>query len=153
LSLFLAEAHRSLALKRLLPYPKVPEVLEKLKKEYRLAIVTDAQRIYAAAELKNLDLYKYFDQVIISVDYGFKKPDRRLFKFALDKLGLQPEEAFYVGNDMYHDIFGAGRTGMRTIFYPTTYGRKSYGNTTPDYIIEAFDRLPEAINLLRKVKT
>jgi putative hydrolase of the HAD superfamily len=72
---------------------------------------------------------------VISGDHGFRKPDRRLFQIALDRLGINAENALYVGNDMYRDVHGAGRVGMRTVLVDSDQGRRSYRDCVPDFTI------------------
>ena len=148
LPLMLAELHRSLSHKRLQLYPDVPEVIRELRQRYALGIVTDAQSAYARPELASLGLADLFACIIVSGDYGYRKPDRRLFKAALQALKVRPEQAIYVGNDMYHDVFGARQAGLRTVFWPTQYGRKTHENTAADYIIYSFAQLREAVAFL-----
>ena len=148
LPLFLAELHRTLAYKRLELYPGVREVLGELSQHFTLGIVTDAQSAYAVPELNALGLGGLFACTIVSGDYGYRKPDPRLFQTALKALGVRPEQAIYVGNDMYHDIFGARQVGMRTVFWPTQFGRKAYPGVAADYIIYNFAQLREAVSFL-----
>src|SRR5947209_6198313 len=116
LPLFLAELHRGIARKRLRLYPQVQEVLDQLRPHYRMAVVTDAQSAYAVPELHAVGLLNYFNPVIVSGDYGYRKPDKRLFQKALDALELKSAQALFIGNDMYHDIFGAQQAGLKAIF-------------------------------------
>jgi putative hydrolase of the HAD superfamily len=148
LPLFLAELHRSLAHKRLQLYPDVLEVVRELGRRYALGIVTDAQSAYALPELNALGLGGLFACTIVSGDYGYRKPDRRLFEAALKALSVRPEQAVYVGNDMYHDVFGAQQAGMRAVFWPTQYGRKTHADVSADYIIYSFAQLREAVAFL-----
>ena len=105
--LFLAEMSRGISRRRLGLYPYVCEVLDVLREHYPLAIVTDAQSVYARGELHKVGLLGYFDPIIVSGDYGYRKPDRRLFQYALDGMGVAAGNSLYVGNDMYRDIYGA----------------------------------------------
>ena len=105
--LFLAEMCRGISRHRLGLYPHVLEVLDALRGRYPLALVTDAQSTYARGELHRVGLLGYFDPIIVSGDHGYRKPDRRLFQFALDGMAVAAENALYVGNDMHRDIFGA----------------------------------------------
>ncbi|MDP2725177.1 MAG: HAD family hydrolase, partial [Syntrophales bacterium] len=116
LATILAQIYRGISRKRLQLYPGVKEVLDELHSAYRMAIVSDAQPCYALPEIKAVGLDGYFDPVIISAHYGFRKPDRRLTEKALDIMKLAPAEVICVGNDMYRDIYGASRLGIRTIF-------------------------------------
>lgn len=145
LPLFLAELHRGIARKRLRLYPKVQEVLDQLRPHYRMAIVTDAQSAYAIPELHAVGLLSYFNSVIVSGDYGYRKPDARLFQKALDALEVQPTQALYIGNDMYRDIFGAQQLGLKAIFCSSNQGEKYHTGVHPDYVIYRFAELPEAV--------
>lgn len=146
LPLFLAELHRGIARKRLRPYPQVIETLEQLRLQYRLGVVSDAQSAYAVPELQAVGLRDYFDPIIISGDYGYRKPDARLFQQALTALEIRPEQAIFVGNDLYHDIAGAQQAGMKAIFVSYNQSNEPYQAIVPDYTIFRFAALPQAIN-------
>jgi putative hydrolase of the HAD superfamily len=148
LPLFLAELHRVLSHKRLALYPGVREVLVELSQHYTLGIVTDAQSAYAAPELRTVGLGGLFACQIVSGDYGYRKPDQRLFVSGLQALGVRPEQAIYVGNDMFHDVFGAQQAGLRAVFWPTQFGKKTHADVAPDYIIYSFAQLRDAVSFL-----
>ena len=82
-------------------------MLNTLRTSYRLGLVTDAQSCYVIPEVRAVGLDGYFEPVIISSHYGYRKPDSRLFTKALDKMGLTPAEVVCIGNDMFRDIHGA----------------------------------------------
>ncbi|MHB8909951.1 MAG: HAD family hydrolase [Syntrophales bacterium] len=138
LALTLAQIYRGISRKRLQLYPGVREVLDELCPVYQLAIVSDAQPGYALPEMKAVGLGSYFDPVIISAQFGYRKPDRRLMEKALGIMKLLPAEVLFVGNDMYRDIYGAGRLGIKTIFIDSNQGDKSHETTTPDYVAHRF---------------
>ncbi len=146
LPLFLAELHRGIARKRLRLYPQVREILDQLHPYYPMAIVTDAQSAYAVPELYAVGLLGYFNPVIISGDYGYRKPDIQLFQKALDALQVEPQQALFIGNDMHRDIFGPQQLNMKTIFISSNQGEKYYPGVQPHYIINNFAELPQAIN-------
>ena len=152
LPLFLAELHRAIARKRLRPYPEVPETLNQLRLRYHLAVVSDAQSAYALPELRAVGLLHYFNPIIVSGDYGFRKPDPRLFQKALDALKVRPEQALFFGNDIYHDIFGAQQVGMKAIFISSNQGNRSSQTITPDYTICSFAQVPQAVKYFMALK-
>jgi putative hydrolase of the HAD superfamily len=133
--LFLAEMYRGISRCRLRLYPHVREVLDVLRERYPLAAITDAQSAYARAELHKVGLLDYFDQIVVSGDHGYRKPDRRLFQLALDRMGVAAEHALYVGNDMHRDIFGAQEAGMTTVMVESDQGADVYLDCVPDYTI------------------
>lgn len=146
LPLFLAEMYRSLSRYRLQLYPGVKEVLTQLSPEYLLAAVSDGQSAWAMPELHSVGLSGYFEPVIVSGDLGFRKPDVRIFRHALDGLGMGPQEVLFVGNDMYRDIFGAQQLGIKAVFFRSNQGEQYREGVAADYIIYTF---PELLNAIR----
>ena len=57
-----------------------------------------------------------FDQMIISSEVGVAKPDPAIFHLALDKFGIQPQEAAFV-DDFIENIEGARAVGMTAIYF------------------------------------
>ena len=145
--LFLAEMARGISRRRLGLYPHVREVLGILREHCRLAIVTDAQSAYARGELHKVGLLGYFDPIIVSGDHGFRKPDPRLFQLALDGMAVAAENALFVGNDMYRDIYGAQEAGLTTVMFDSDQGQKIYQDCAADYTITDFRDLLKILGL------
>ena len=93
-------------------FPWVVETHEQLRDEgYRLSVVSNADG-RVEEELRNLEMRDYFERVYDSEVVGVEKPQPGIYELALADLGLQPEEAVFVG-DMFHiDIWGANRVGI-----------------------------------------
>jgi len=143
--LFLAELQRGITRKRLAIFPHTEEVLAQMKTRYRLAVVSDAQSAYGLPELRAAGLADYFGSVIISGDYGYRKPDQRLFQAALTQLKVRPEEAIFIGNDRFRDVHGARQVGMKTILFCPHGDPGGSLETEPDYILYQYADLPRAI--------
>lgn len=150
LSRILAQFYRAISRKRLKLYPDVKRVLDSLQQRYRMSVISDAQPSYALPEIKAVGLDGYFDPIIISADYGFRKPDLRLFRYSLDSMNLTPGEVIYIGNDMYRDIYGASRLGIKSIFVYSNQGTKFYKNVAPDYAASQFKDIITGIRVLTK---
>lgn len=148
LPLFLAEVQRGIARKRLALFPQELEVLDRLKARYALGVVSDAQTAYAVPELRAVGLHAYFQTIIVSGDYGYRKPDARLFQKALDVLQVDAAKAIFVGNDRYRDIFGAQQVGMKTVWFCSGLHPNNSHAAEPDYIVYRFADLPEAVDFL-----
>jgi putative hydrolase of the HAD superfamily len=146
LPLLLAETFRAASLFRLKRYQGVSGTIKELHQRYRLAVVSDGQKAYALAELNAVSLLEYFSPVIVSGNFGYRKPDRRLFEHALTAMELQPENVLFIGNDMRRDVFGAKQLGIKTVFFKSNQGEQDYAGAVPDYIIYSF---PELLNAVR----
>jgi len=143
--LFLAEMYRAVSLFRLQLYPEVKNVLEDLLPRFKLAAITDAQSPWALTEMRAVGIEAYFNPIIVSGDLRFRKPDRRIFEAALRGLNLAPKNVLFVGNDMYRDIYGAKKLGLKTVYFSSNQGRKTAEGVEPDYIIYRLVELRKAI--------
>jgi len=146
--LFLAEMQRGISRKRLAAFPQTQEILAQLRTRYSLAVVSDAQTAYAIPELNRAGLVEFFDPIVISGDYGYRKPDPRLFRTALEKLAIGPEEAIFIGNDPFRDIEAARQVGMKTILFCPNGYPGCPPERTPDYLLYYYADLPRAIQFL-----
>jgi putative hydrolase of the HAD superfamily len=142
---FLAEMHRAACRMRLQLYPGVAGTIERLHASYRLAIVSDAQTAYALPELHAVGIGHYFDPIIVSGNFGYRKPDQRLFQFALDGMQLEPAEVLFVGNDLYRDIHGPQKLGIKTVYFKSGEMTSNKGDAAPDYTIHHFPELLDAV--------
>lgn len=148
--LFLAELYRGISRNKLQLYPEVKDVLDGLRLRYSLAAISDAQSAYAVPELQAVGLLDYFKPIIVSGDYGYRKPDKRLFQKALDGLDMEAHHVLFVGNDMHRDIFGARQMGIKTVFLSSNQGEKEMSGVQADYVIYNFSELLQAIKYFEK---
>jgi putative hydrolase of the HAD superfamily len=144
--LFLAELYRGISRHRLQLYPDVKAVLTELHRRFKVAALSDAQSAWALPEIQAVGIESFLDPVIISSDYGFRKPNRKLFEAAVSAMEIEPKNLIFVGNDMYRDIFGASQLGIRTVFFKSNQGRQQMDGVRPDFIIYRFAELAQAIS-------
>ncbi|HEY1370072.1 MAG TPA: HAD-IA family hydrolase [Gaiellaceae bacterium] len=55
------------------------------------------------------------DSAVFSCSVGFRKPDPRIYRLCLEELGVEPEEALFVGDGANDELAGAERVGMRAV--------------------------------------
>ena len=145
-----AQVFRAASCLKLQLYPGVEETLNTLKLRYRLAALSDGQSAWALPEMEALGLGKYFNGATVSGDFGFRKPDRRIFQAALRTLNCPPEAVIFVGNDMYRDIYGAHEAGMKTVFFKSNQGDQEFRQLEADYVIYEFRELLQAVDFLNR---
>ncbi len=106
---------------KLTKLPYLDEVLAELKRKgFKLGIITNtvtSREEHVRVALRKIDVEKYFDYIITSVDAGHEKPDERIFMTALRALRTKSYEAVMVGNRISSDIVGGNRMGMITILF------------------------------------
>jgi putative hydrolase of the HAD superfamily len=91
--------------------PEVPAALDRLSGRVRMGVVSNANGT-VRAKLARVGLAGYFELIVDSHEVGIEKPDPRIFALALERMGVAPGEAAYVG-DLYHvDVVGAAAAGL-----------------------------------------
>lgn len=112
-----AQLFRVLSIEYIWLYPGVREALAALRADgHRLWLLTNAQRVFTAYELRLLGLENCFDGVYISSDYGCRKPDARFFEVLLQERALQPKRCLMIGNDRSTDVAGAQAAGIASLY-------------------------------------
>jgi HAD superfamily hydrolase (TIGR01662 family) len=100
--------------------PGVAEMLHRLKAlGYRLAIVSNGPVGNVDKVLAHYGLLELFDVMAISDEIGLRKPDPAIFRWALDRLGIDPADygrTVMVGNHLDRDVKGANATGMISVW-------------------------------------
>ena len=94
------------------PFDHVKEELSRLSEEgYRLGVISNWDK--TAVPLLDLHgLTPLFENIIISSEVGFEKPDTEIFKIALDRASVSVEDCLYVGDNYYDDGIGSRKAGM-----------------------------------------
>jgi putative hydrolase of the HAD superfamily len=92
-------------------YPEVPEVLDKLRPHFELAVISNFDGRLRLI-LRNLGISKYFAHVFISSELGADKPDPEIFRRALKVMHLEADEVLHVGDDPERDWKAAKAAGL-----------------------------------------
>ena len=82
--------------------------------------VTNGTKVAQNGKLRGSGLDKLLDEIFISEDIGFEKPDKRFFEPVIDKLreyGIEKNECVIVGDSDSSDIQGGINAGIRTVHY------------------------------------
>ena len=66
-------------------------------------------------DLEQMGLADRLDFAVFSSEVGVRKPHPQIFERALEALGVEPENALFVGDRLYEDVRGAGELGMTTV--------------------------------------
>lgn len=112
-----AQVFRMISMEYIRLYDGVPEALALLRGQgCRLWLLSNAQRVFTAYELRHLGLDTLFDGIYISSDHGCRKPDGRFFRALLEEQSLQKEHCLMIGNDRRTDIGGAQAVGLDTLY-------------------------------------
>ena len=129
---------RMLTTKSISAYPGLHQLLDSLRGKARIGIISNAQRLFTMPELSKFGLTGFFDPIVLSSDLGVRKPGPRIFRTALDAVGVPPEAAVFIGDNLYDDVYGAGSIGMKTIWIDrgTKLDPATPALTKPDFVVK-----------------
>jgi putative hydrolase of the HAD superfamily len=102
--------------------PGAIELLDKLKDNFQLHIITNGFPEVQQHKIVNGGLQHYFEVIITSEGCGYSKPDHRIYTHALKKSGSKKEEALMIGDDLLVDIIGAREAGWDQVFFNPAKG-------------------------------
>lgn len=96
------------------------DVLDTLEKnQIKMGILSNSSfsGVVLEEELAKHSLAHRFSFLISSIDYGFRKPYKRLFQLAVRKMNLEPQDIWFVGDKLEYDIRGALDSGLYPVWY------------------------------------
>jgi putative hydrolase of the HAD superfamily len=117
LGLFLEAEHAVWAPARVLG-STTHALLEALRaRDLRLGLVSNAfdPGWLLHRDLEQLGVAERIDFAVFSSELGKRKPHPAIFERALQELGVEAEDALFVGDRLYEDVRGAGELGMTTV--------------------------------------
>jgi len=125
------------------PFPEVKEVLSELKQRgLKIGLISNGyeEEIHIILEKANLENAAF--DIIIGVDTIKKvKPNPDIFRYAISKLDVKPEETVFVGDNVEADYKGAENAGIHALLVDRTEKRQSD--------IKTIKNLREVLSLIR----
>jgi len=107
----------------------------------RLGLVTNGQSQVQQAKIDILGIRESFHSIVVSEGAGCKKPDAAIFTIALEELGVNPSDAWYVGDHPRNDVYGAFQAGLFAVW---KQGVRQWDDTLdvrPDAVITELSEL------------
>jgi HAD superfamily hydrolase (TIGR01509 family) len=99
-------------------------------------------------DLADMGIAERLDAAVFSSEVGKRKPHPAIFEAALSRLGVEPDEALFVGDRRYEDVRGAKELGMTTVQALWFRADDDERGIDPDY--EAFTAM-DVLNVVRRL--
>ena len=96
--------------------PGTREVLERLRKEYAIAVISNADGKIDAV-LRRCGIVDCFESITDSGNLGHEKPHPAIFEAALGEMKAEATESLYVGDVYSVDYVGARKAGMQAVLF------------------------------------
>ena len=125
--------------------PGAEETLEYLaSREVRLVLITNGEGRKQREKIERFRLERFFNSVLIEGEIGFGKPEERIYRKALEELGLTPEEVWSVGDNLEWDVSGPQKIGVFGIWHDyRDRGVPPGSSVRPDRVITSIPQLIE----------
>jgi putative hydrolase of the HAD superfamily len=99
-------------------------------------------------DLERMGVAERLDVAVFSSELGKRKPHPAIFERALDALGVAPERALFVGDQLVADVGGAGAVGMTTV--QALWFRADDASDAPEPDYRAFTQM-DVLNVVRRL--
>ncbi len=132
-------------------YDDAEVVLNKLRPDYRLGLLTDGRFSTQELKIDALEIRGRFDAILITSELGpgFGKPSPRPFEFISTCLQVVGSRSVYVADNPAKDFVGPNALGWMTVQIQRADGVYCDQNPAtggePDQVIETLDRLVDVI--------
>jgi putative hydrolase of the HAD superfamily len=114
------------------------EILEHLKSKYSLHIITNGFKEIQDIKLTKSGIKNYFSNIIVSEEYGFSKPDEKIFRLAETLASGQRNECLMIGDNYESDIEGSLSAGWKAIWLTSNDRSESVRSIKNLYELRAF---------------
>ncbi|WP_439582110.1 YjjG family noncanonical pyrimidine nucleotidase [Dyadobacter bucti] len=105
---------------------------------YTLHIITNGFNEIQAKKIASSDIGHFFENVVTFETANAKKPDPKIYAYALKVANATPEESIMIGDNWIADIMGAKQFGIDTVYYNPA-GLKF--DESPTYDIQRLEEL------------
>lgn len=107
------------------PFPDVLPTLRSLREQGKTLAVVSNWDAALPTLLAELGLAEFFALILPSAKASVEKPDGRIFRMALQRLDLRPQEVVHIGDSYEADVVGARAVGIMPILLDRK-GKASY---------------------------
>lgn len=115
----------------------------------QLAVITNGNGNHQMNKIRHLGVMDYFEEknIFVTGDYGFDKPDQRIFDIAINAVRGSHENTYYIGDSYSSDVVGSKRAGIRSIWLKIRDFEIDYSSGyKPDHTVTSYKQLEELIN-------
>lgn len=107
---------------QIVTYQGVPTLLKKLKRDYKIGLLTDYFYRSQLNKIKALGIKKYFDGIVYTEKISAQKPSAKGFELLKKRFHCSKNEIIYVGDNEIKDFSGANKSGYITVKYNNNNG-------------------------------
>ncbi len=138
--------YKQLLLERTIPNKRISAILSYLQGKVKLGILTNAyDPVMQTKRIEASGLSEFFNEIQISGEEKYAKPDPEAFHIICNRLNSRPEECIFIGDSPKYDISGAIAAGLQTILIQ----KENTGSSVkPDYRVDCIEEIEPILKKL-----
>jgi len=119
----------------------------------RLALLTNGTGAAQRKKISQFALDDLFDEILIEGEVGFGKPDERIYRLALARLDVAPQETWMIGDNLEWDVAAPQQLGLFSIWVDTKgMGVPAHRAVKPDRIVRRLADLRLDVDLAVRLR-
>ena len=128
----------------------IPVLKEIKNMGIKTGLITNGTPELQYFKIKSLDMEDCFDEVIVSGETPYEKPDARIFQLMAEKLEIEANEMLYIGDHPLNDIDGSRNAGCIPVWVKTTGTWIFPEIPKPDLQVDTVKEIPELIKKINE---
>jgi putative hydrolase of the HAD superfamily len=122
-------------------FPETRSTLDALTERFQLAMITNGPGENQRSRLAPLSLDGYFESIVVSGEFGIRKPDPAIFNHVLEAIDVPASSAVYIGDSYTADVGGAKGAGLSAVWLNREGSAMPSDGAQPDATIATLDEL------------
>jgi len=114
-------------------FPDALAALQAARGHARLAVITNGSSRDQRLKLERTGLLGHFEVIAISEEVGAHKPAARIFAHTLSSLGIRPDAALHIGDNLHMDVGGARAAGLTAVWLNRHGAPRTPGDAEPHH--------------------
>ncbi len=123
----------------------IPVLKEIREMGIKTGLITNGTPELQYFKIKSLDMAGCFNEVIVSGDTPYEKPDEKIFELMAEKLGIETNEMMYIGDHPLNDIDGSRNAGCIPVWVKTTGIWVFPEVEKPELEVDTVEEIPQLI--------
>jgi 2-haloalkanoic acid dehalogenase type II len=127
------------------PFPETLEVIAKLRGQWPMAILSNADDSFLYPLLDRYRIGDAFETIVSSEEARGYKPHPLIFEVLLKRMNVEPGETLMVGDTLHEDVWGSHRAGMPSAWI-NRHDAPMNGRVTPTHELHSLKDLVTVLN-------
>jgi HAD superfamily hydrolase (TIGR01509 family) len=120
----------------IIPMEGIFELIEKVEKEYVLAVASSSSKVYLSKILDALGVFDKFKVVVSGEMVPHSKPSPDIFLLTAERLGVNPGECLVI-EDSVHGVIGAKKAGMKCVALASDLTKEKLSSAGADFTVSS----------------